>query len=398
MVAPLEVADGLTTEATLGQPLDLVVAPSGEPALVYGAVPAGSTERWLRYAERAGPDDWRVEDIGRPGAQAPNQRTLLAVSAATWGGTVHAAYLGGDHDDNGLTRYPTDLMLATRGPGGWTEQTLVDGSGEAAGTCPDLQNYCNTGHVVGSHAALAAAPDGSRFAVLYRDTHIGFGDDDLRRADAELYIEPGGPRLVDAERGAGAWGHASFLPGGELAVAYQVSSDFAGADARGLWLWVEGEAAPVKLTATVTSHRLALASAPDGTLWLAFFDAVAEDLVVGYADPPYQDWTFDPVDASGSVGLYPDLAIDADGSPRVVYGYCGRDGGGCPGSPGRAAEVRMAWPTEQGWETGLVTDGEGLGGVGFFNRVIALSDGRLAVATQDADRGDVLVALVEVRR
>lgn len=389
----LEIADGLGSDALLGAPLDLVLAPSGQPAVVYGSTPVGTTEQVIRYAERQGEDNWAVEDALRPGSQAPNQGELLALSAAVFDGAVNIAFLGGDDDGNVLTPFPTDLMLATRGSAGWTEQTLVDTSGEAAGECPDLQNYCNTGHVVGSHAALAT--QGSGYAVLYRDTHIGFGDDDLRRSDVELF-GGGSAELLDPERGGGAWGALAFLPDGRRAAAYLVESDFAGSDARGIWTWVEGSEAPVKVSDGVTSHRMTLAAGADGHLWLGWFDLGEQDLKVADAAAPYDAWTVTKVDSSGSVGLHPDLAIDADGTPRVVYGYCGRaTDRDCPGSPGARSEVRMAWYAGGMWTQTLITDGEGRGGVGFYNRIVALADG-WAVATQDVDQSDVLVALVKV--
>lgn len=401
LVVRVEVADGLGSDALLGDPLDLVVLPSGAPAVVYGAVPVGSVRRELRYAERRGADDWAVETMLVPGRDAPAQGELLAVSAAVWDGTVHATYLGGDDNQNPLTPYPTDLMLATRGPGGWTERRLVQTSGEAVGTCPDSQNYCNTGNVVGSHAAIAAGGDG--FAVAYRDTHLGFAEDDLRRSDVEMYRSPGGPVLIDPERGGGAWSNVAYLPDGRVAVAYQIEAFQSGASARGIWAAVEleGSFLPIQVAEAATTHRIGLDAGPDGTVWLAWFDAGARDLVVAHAESPYRDFRVERVDLSGVTGLHPDLAVDGAGQVHVVYGYCGDVADrNCPGNPGSRAEVRLARrdPESGTWRIDRVDDGEGRGGVGFYNRLAFLPDGGLAVAFQDVRNNDVIVALVEVRR
>jgi hypothetical protein len=397
--ATVEIVDGLGSEALLGDPLDLVLAPGGAPAVVYGAVPVGSTTRIVRYAERRGADDWAVEDAVTPGAQAPGQGELLALSAGVWGGRARVVYLGGDGDGRVNSTFPTDLVLATRSPGGWTERTLVDTSGEAPGTCPDLQNYCNSGNVVGSHAALAVGPD-EGWAVVYRDTHFGFGSDDLRRSDVELYSSAGGPVLVDPERGGGAWADIALLPGGDPALAYVIESSFAGDDARGIWVATSdgGRFTLSKVTSAVTTHKLALAADAQGALWLAFFDAAARDLVVARASPPYARWALERVDEAGSTGLHPDLVLSPAGAPHIVYGYCGPTGDrGCPGDPGPSAEVRLARRDGGSWRIDPVADGEGRGGVGFFNRALRLPSGDLAVAYQDAENLDVMVALVETQ-
>lgn len=400
LAATVEIADGLGSEALLGDPLDLIALPSGTVAAVYAASPPGARRRVLRYAERVAEDDWRVEDIVEPGGAAPEQLEILSVSAGFWDGTVHVTYLGGDDDGQATTPFPTDLALASRGPSGtWTERLLVDTSGEAAGVCPDLQNYCNTGHVVGSHAALAVASSGA-WAVLYRDTHFGFAKDDLERSDTEIVRSSGAATLVDAERGGGAWGRLAFLPSGRLAAAYLVEAELAGRDERGIWVAIEDETGGfdlVRVTELSTTHRIGLAAAPSGTLWLAFYEPGESDLVVARAEPPYTSWSLELVDELGFTGLHPDLTLGADGAPRVAFGFCGlASAAGCPGSPGAQAEVRLARRRMDGaWDLAVVDEGDGRGGVGFYNRLARLPDGRLAIATQDARNFDVRVAIVE---
>ena len=399
----VEVVDGLNSDAVLGDPMDLVVTPEGSPAVVYGATSVQSIERVIRYAVRRGDDDWMVEDALVPGADAPSQGDLLALSASVWDGTVHVAFLGGDDDDNVLTPFPTDLILASRGASGsWSERVLVDTSGEATGPCPG--SYCGFGNVVGSHAAVASDGAGD-WAVLYRDTHASFAEDDLRRSDVELHRADGATLLVDGERGGGAWGSLSFLPDGRLAAAYMVETERPGEDLRGIWVaWQSSDGFErAKVSDAGTTHRLSLAADASGRLWLAFYDSGSQDLVVAQStpvsdseEPEYARWSEERVDAAGSVGLHPDLALGADGSPSVVYGFCGAVADrNCPGNPAGSAEVRLARRRGDSWQIDRVDNGEGRGGVGFYNRLVALEPGRWAVAYQDVRNLDVLVALVE---
>ncbi|MEL6189718.1 MAG: hypothetical protein AAFU79_34275, partial [Myxococcota bacterium] len=218
-VLSVEIPEGLGTEAVLGDPLELIVSASGAPAVVYGAAPAGSSRREVRFAERRALDDWAVEMAVVPGADAPMQE-LIALGAAVWGGAVRVVYLGGDNDDRPALQLPSDLILATRdGSGQWSEQVLVDTSNEATGPCPS--QYCDEGNVVGSHAALAVGP-GEAWATSYRDTHFGFAADDFARSDVEVYRSSGDATIVDAERGGGLWSNVAFLPDGNLAVAYLI--------------------------------------------------------------------------------------------------------------------------------------------------------------------------------
>lgn len=396
-VRSVEVVDGLGSDALLGDPLELMITPAGVPAVAYGAVPVGSTRREIRYAERRAEDDWTVETAVIPGAAAPAQGDLLALGSATFDGAVHLVYLGGDDDENVLTPFPTDLVMASRGGNGqWTERVLADTSGDAPGNCPDSQDYCNFGNVVGSHAALAAGPSGA-WAAVYRDTHASFADDDLRRSDVEVVVNST-PRLVDPERGGGPWARIAFLPDGRVAVAYVIETAAAGRDERGIWVAIEngGSFQPVQVTREVTIHRLGFAVSSEGQAWLTWFDAANGDLEAASSSAPFDTWSVETVDARGSVGLHPDLALSATGTPYIVYGYCGvASDRSCPGNPGADAEVRLARRQGGAWTTETVDNGEGRGGVGFYNRLHALPSGGWAIAYQDLRNNDVVVVIAE---
>lgn len=386
-VLSVEIPEGLGTEAVLGDPLELIVSASGAPAVVYGAAPAGSSRREVRFAERRALDDWAVEMAVVPGADAPMQE-LIALGAAVWGGAVRVVYLGGDNDDRPALQLPSDLILATRdGSGQWSEQVLVDTSNEATGPCPS--QYCDEGNVVGSHAALAVGP-GEAWATSYRDTHFGFAADDFARSDVEVYRSSGDATIVDAERGGGLWSNVAFLPDGNLAVAYLIDVEDEGE--RGIWVATGGSGFTPQLVAPeATTHRIAMAAATDGRVWIAWFDAAQRDLDVASALPPYDQWEIENVEAAGSVGLHPDLALGPDGEPRVVYGFCGpvsdRD---CPGNPGPDAEVRLARKVGGDWIVDTLENGEGRGGVGFYNRIVRLADDTWVAAFQDVRNNDVV--------
>lgn len=387
-VLSVEIVEGLGTQAVLGDPLALILSPSGRPAVLYGAAPAGSSRREIRYAERQREDDWAVEMAVVPGAAAPMQE-LVALGAAVWGGQVRIVYLGGDNDGRPALQLPSDLILASRtGPGSWSEEVLVDTSNEAAGMCGPSA-YCNEGNVVGSHAALAVGP-GEVWATAYRDTHFGFGVDDFALSDVEVYQSRGAATLVDPERGGGLWSNLAFLPNGDLAIGYVIEVEDVGE--KGIWVATgSGSFTPRQVAPEITTHRLAMAAAADGRVWIAWYDAANRDLDVAFATAPYEQWTVETVEAAGSVGLHPDLALGPDGEPRIVYGYCGgvsdRD---CPGNPGPDAEVRLARRVGGTWVIDRLENGEGRGGVGFYNRLVRVSDGTWVAAFQDVRNNDVI--------
>lgn len=392
-----ELVAGLDTDAVLGSPLDLVVLPDGRPAVLYAAVPAGEIRRRFRLAVRTGADQWEANEAFEPAASLTSQGNLLAVSAAVWEGSLHAAYLGGDDDGNAITPYATDLMLATRSGSSWAERVLVDTSGESMGDCPDLQDYCNFGNVVGSHAALATDGNGA-WAVAYRDTHGGLGADDEGRSDLEIYSSAGGARLADGERGGGLWSNLAFLPDGKLVGVHVRESVIAGQQNRGIQVVRETSSGfeSTPLVDSATSQRIALGVAPDGQIWIAWSDPSANDLMVATATRAAGPFQVSAVDSAGVVGLHPDLAIAPDGAPWIVYGYCGPTGSSsCPGDPGARAEVRLARLEGASWDIQTISDGEGRGAVGFFNRIEFLPDGRAMVVTQDLENSDILGVVVQ---
>ena len=301
----------------------------------------------------------------------------------------------GDDDGRDNVEEPTDLMLGVRSGGAWAFRTLVDVSTEASDG--DCSAYCNQGFVVGSHAALAADPDGSGFAVVYRDTHLGFARDDLLQSDVEVYAE-GGPvtnTVVDAERAGGANANIGYTASGDLFVAYNVESAPGGEDITGVWAAVRsgGQWRRARVLDAVTTHKIGLAAAQDGTLYLAIYDASDEDLVFATSTDDGETWTTERLEEAGSTGLFPSLSLDASGRPVVSYTYCGpATDSACPATLGARAEVRLARREADGWHTYDVDDGQGFGRVGLFTSIAVAPDGKLGVAFVDDGNGDLLFA------
>lgn len=391
----VDVVEGLNSGAIVGDFAQAVVSPAGDFVVAYGYVPPGGGEREIHYGTHDGDGVWSTELVTRPGEAIPGGDDLKGLGLAFVGGTPHAVFLGGDDDGRATLEEPTDLMLATRAGGQWTLRTLVDVSTEATGNC---SAYCNEGYVVGSYAAIAANPAGSGFAVVYRDTHLGFAVDDLNQADVEVYAE-GGPvptnSMVDPERSGGAHANILYTPQGGLLTAYNLEFSPGTEDITGVWagVYTGGEWRLRRVSDRLTSAKIGVAATADGTLYIAFFDTAEADLVVAHSTDEGDTWQLERVDSSGKTGLHPSMTLDAEGRPVVAYAYCGpASDRACPSTLGPQAEVRLARLNSDGWKRYLVDDGQGFGRVGYSTSIAVDSAGKLGVAYVDDGNGDLLFA------
>lgn len=393
------VVEGLGTDALAGDNAQAAITAGGQFSVVYGYLPAGGAgqDREIRYAERGTDGLWTTEVVTRPGANAPSGGDLVGLGFAMISGTPHVVFIGGD-DDGGVinTPFPTDLILATKTGGQWSERTLVDTSAEAAGDC---SLYCNEGHVVGTHAEIAARPGGG-FAVVYRDTHFGFATDDFARSDVEVYEEGGsvGHVVVDPERSGGTFGNITYAANGNPVVAYNLENESAGEDRVGVWgaAYDGTEWVLSKISDSQTPYKVAIGTAPSGTVYLAFYDANAADLVVATSSDNGLTWQSEAIDQSGKTGLHPSMTFDGEGRPIIAYTYCGetsdRD---CPGQLGPRSEVRVARLEGSEWQTYLVDDGQGFGSVGLFTSVVVDPNGKIGIAFVDDRNQDLIFAREE---
>lgn len=391
----VDVVDGLNSSAVAGSFVQATADPAGRFAVAYGYIPGGGGPREIRFALTGGEGDWRTELVTVPGAMFDGGDALKGLGLAYVGDEAHLAFLGGDDDGRDNVEEPTDLLLGVRSGGQWAFRTLVDVSTEA--NDGDCSAYCNEGFVVGSHAALAADPDGDGFAVVYRDTHLGFARDDLAQADVEVYAEGTDVTntVVDAERSGGSNANITYTASGDLFTAYNVESAPGGEDITGLWAAVRtgGAWRRVRVFERTTVHKIGVAAAADGTLHLAFFDPGDEDLVFATSTDNGETWTTEIVQDSGSTGLFPSLALDADGRPVISFTYCGRFGeGSCPNILGGRAEVRLARREGGAWQIHAVDDGQGFGRVGNFTSIAVAPNGKLGIAFGDDGNGDLLFA------
>lgn len=389
-----EIVAGLNSEATYGDNAVMRQAGNGNYMVAYGHVPTSDPKQEVHFAERTGPDTWVTELVGRPAEQVPDASgQLVGLGFDLVNGVPHVVYLGGDDDDNVLSPFPTDLELRTKNGGNWTSQILVDTSGEANGTCRTGQNYCNFGNVVGSHPSIRS--NGSQYAVVYRDTHGGFADLDFGQSDVEVYFSGGGTEQVDSERSGGPFADIAFKPDGSVVVGYNLGRPDPAEDRTGVWVSYGsgGTYESRRISSSETTARVSLAVAADGTIYMAFFHLDARDLVLATSMDGGDTWTVEAVDERGTTGLYPSLALDDADQPVIAYTYCGptseRD---CPGQLGEDSEVRLARREAGVWKFYRVSDGQGFGGVGLFNSLVIGSDGKVAVAFQDAIRSDLVFA------
>ncbi len=391
-----DVVEGLGAQSIFGDNAVLDLNSAGEPAIAYGSIPVNTADRVIRFATREPNGTWATEEVVRPG-DSTNNGDLVGLGFAFVADIPHIVYIGGDDDDNPNTPYPTDLMLSTRNDSGvWSEQTLTDTSNQAPASCPDIQNICNVGGVVGTHASIAAS--GTTYVVGYRDTHNGFNNDDIARSDVEIVGSPGfnpARSVPDVGRSGGAFIGVALTADGRPVVAYNLEAPVPNEDRTGVWVavWRNNDWVRRQLGNAQTTARTSVAAATDGTLYVAYFDRDNADLILATSTDDGDSWTSEIVDGVGKVGLHPDLTLDALDQPVIAYTYCGRTSDAeCPGSLIGRSEVRLARRDGTGWDTMMVDNGMGQGFVGLFNSVAIAADGTVYVAFQDTRNNDLLIA------
>jgi len=231
-------------------------------------------ETALRYASRD-EDGWAVEEI----ASGLYYRPEAGVDA---GGTVHAI-LHADDD--------TEHVHVMNDGGGWTVSLL------------------GIEQTSSRESGLAVAPDGTAWAAI----HLSFSNQLVAtRFDGSWSV----PEVIDTEDVTRI--EVGFDPAGRPVVAYggeapgPVQVARRGDDGS----WTTGEV--VAYPGDNLGSPLAFVIDRDGTEYLAFQMPIPDDLVV-YRNRG-DGWTLlDEDTGSGFLGLYPSLAIDDDGNPRVVH-------------------------------------------------------------------------------
>lgn len=270
----------------------------------------------------------------------------------SWGVVVAAAFLAACGDDTGPGDFIDDGVAPDAGASicmpsgttaGWTFSRLGSGTKPAMAVGAD--------GVV--HAAfINEALDGwTRYARLDAGSQAVSALETIDRGyfygPIDLVLNAGQPwvlfhdhdredQVLAARAGADSWslhpmsngGHDGWYnvgaidPDGRLLTATYDPRQFSGAGVNyGVW---DGSDWTIELAAAGRfdyAGGMALVRATDGTVHIAFFDDLSRE--VRLATRTSEDWSVTTVEAAGaalSVGLFPDMVVDPDGSTlHIVY-------------------------------------------------------------------------------
>ncbi len=397
-----EVAQG-----PVGRQIDLVILPSGEPAVAYfateGVEDGPCTEiaddppmrvRWpLSYAQRGADGTWaveRVDDVlllGIPQGLDLEVAPSGAPTIATMTGqpVAQIRYCGAN-----------DVGLYTRqGAGDWPLETAVATSGQAA-TGEPASDY---GDVVGYWPSLAFDADGNP-AIAYKDVHAGgMQSDDFRRADLELAWRRGGWQAlpVDWGHGAGDYNALVFDEAGRPNIVYHNPTDDVAASQHGLWVARSADGGATwervqLLQGKTLEHPDAVLH--EGQLVVAYYDALNglpyiarlvddaafTDLAAGWEVTEIGDHRYDE-------GVHPSLAVSPRGQLAVAYYRCTRATDGLGACKPTHDGVIFAYEDGGEWTREEVDLG-GSGDCGRWPSLGFLPDGRAVVAYQCVEQQD----------
>ena len=328
--------------------------------------------------------DLRVDQSGTP-----------AIAALTGEPLVMQRYCGA-----------SDVGLFRPDGSGWSVETLVEESGEAATGMP----ASDFGYVVGYWPALAFGP-GGQTAIAYQDVHAGsIQSDDLRRADLEVVLSDGaGWRAVpiDAGRGAGWFSRATYDQQGRLVVVYFNSVESGGTASRGLWV-ARGDGdswEQVRLSAGGTVQGPDILALEDGTIHIAQYDA-GRGIGVLFTSPDdsmfgdsaaWSEETFG--DGRYDEGYDPSLAVDPSGRLAVAYYRCALATAGLGECDPDDDAVVFAYRDGSSWEVEVVDDGFDGAGCGRFPALAFGPGGEASLAYQcQANVGGTLSSRVYLAR
>jgi hypothetical protein len=396
----IEVVDGEgANHPRAGDNATLALDSSGNPTVAYGATQKGSTTYQLWYAARKSDGTWTKELVVEPGSHVMPAVTgqITGLGFAQVDGAPQLAYIGGTTDGNPLTPYPTDLMLSKKTGGAWMETTLVTMGSQVTCSCPGTQDYCHFGNVVGNYASMRARPGGGGYAIAYQDSHNGFARDDLDHADADVFTM-GGPVMnvcADSVRSGGQFADITYTKDKNVVLAYNLIRAVPPNQLAGVWAaaydgmnWIL-----TLVDANLAYGKVALGTAPDGTIYMAVPDSGNNNLLVGTSTTNGKTWHTSVVQQGGKTGLAPSIAFDGMGRPIIAFEYCGPSTDqNCPGSTGAQSEVRLVRLEGSTWHMCKVDNGQGMGMVGLFTSTIVTPDGKLGIAYVDDLNGSLLYA------
>ena len=329
-----------------GRAAALALDADGIPRAVY----LDEVRRKLRHAVRTA-EGWAAEDVGDAHPRA--EQTGLAVLAD---GSLFAAYQGTNEA----------LRIAWKsGSAAWQSQEV--GGAQTA-----------------RFADAVAVADGT--------VHVFFSDEDAivpGHGTVTLPTSPGDSPSWSSETFtwspdySGWWPSAAVDADGNLHLAHASRDLGHSADTISFRLFCDTNADGSWAEETVDEgprvEYASLALAPDGTPHVAFFDGVSGALRV--ASRTGGAWSVQTVDDAGYVGLYADLAADAEGNLHAVYMGWGTDL--------TRSFVRYANNTSGAWHAETVAEGAD---VGAFARLAVAGDGTVHIVFQDRDIGTLRYA------
>jgi hypothetical protein len=259
-----------------------------------------------------------------------------------------------------------DAGFYRRGEAGWTTETVVASSGEAA-TGDAASDF---GEVVGQWPGLAVAADGTAF-LAYKDVHAGsIQRDDRERADLEIATRRDGQwstEAIDFGHGAGDYTTVVITQSGAPAVAWY--NPIVDSPDRGLWVAVErgiDEWHRMHLGPGAATRAPSMAIEPEtGALLVAWYDAERGRPMFARLDNPrrvadLEHWAIEALgDPVYDEGRHPSVAVDpVQGHVGIAYYRCTRASLGLGDCDPQHDAVVFTWFIEGAWEREIVDQGD----------------------------------------
>lgn len=305
------------------------VAPDGRVGVVYleQAGQMGTCDRvptnppiaqWrVRYAESIGGAPFTAETVG--------QFDSLAITGAA---LVYDAQSRPTVTYNGGMQAPlrcggTDVVSATKNGATWTVTTDADlstGTPAFPADCAGVQGLCDFGMAIGEWIATTMV--GTQMAIVYRDMHGGFAQDDLRSADTEFLIN-GAHTTLDGTGGGGQFSSITTDAMNNIHIA-----SLSDGTRPGIWAFrydgtawtrkkifdIANQTVGYRLSIAASAMRVSVAFHSAKEQKLRFIDSTDNGMT--WASP-------EVVDQTGNTGRTPSMAFNAAGEPSIAYHMCG---------------------------------------------------------------------------
>ncbi|MFO0727995.1 MAG: hypothetical protein U1E65_29715 [Myxococcota bacterium] len=303
----------------------------------------------IAYLEQAGAQGTCDRPAGMP-SHAPIARWAVRYAESTNGGTsfttetvgeldslaITGAGLSFDASSNPIVSYNggmqaplrcggTDVITMTKMGATWTMTGNLD---DSMGTpvfpddCAAAQGLCDFGMAIGEWITTTMV--NGQLAILYRDMHGGFAQDDLRKADTELFYN-GAHTTLDGTGGGG--NYSAITSDGQNHIHAVSMSDGL---RPGIWafrydgaMWTRKKIFDFQNGAQSVGYRLGLSTYMD-RVSVAFHSSHEQKLrFIDSADNGVTWAAPEVVDQNGNTGRTPSLNFSPSGEPSIAYHMCG---------------------------------------------------------------------------